>query len=134
MRFLSSLPTRCQPFCGDLQSDTRLPCGWKTVMLLGEGEKQERIVSADREKGRLQVKVGKAVGVPCLYLVSKPKAEPQIRSQVCSDSGSTVHGPVSPTLVLHACMHTRTPAQINLFPSHLELSTWLLLSPWIFHT
>lgn len=32
-------------------------------MLLGEGEKQERIVSADREKGRLQVKVGKAVGV-----------------------------------------------------------------------
>lgn len=71
MHFLSSFPTRCQLFCGDLQSDTWLPCGWKAVMLLGEGGRsREDILFGDKEKGKggkgeglLEVKEGIAAGV-----------------------------------------------------------------------
>ena len=51
MLFLSSLPTRSQAFCGDLQSDLLLPCGRRQSRCWGRRQSREGILSGDHKEG-----------------------------------------------------------------------------------
>ena len=93
MHFLSSLPSRCQPFCGDLQYDKATSLWLGGSHAAGGGGKSKdayyletkRKVKGEREEGYWRYKWELQLVLPCLYFISNLKAEPQIQSQMWGD-------------------------------------------------